>query len=184
MYANSEHELFARPRPVCERRRTVTILKSVDAKAAVAVFLPEFVLVTGLSVVLSAVAIGLPLAAGRIAGPPMEPAPEPSAATAPAGQEAAPDRAATGASLAEAVDWRVAPSGEVKVSRAALTGGLTLEEVVFGADPSAGLGQTEGQARRPETLAQEAPEIVLGGETIPLEHRRTVHRYFESLRPN
>jgi hypothetical protein len=157
-------------------------LEGVDAKAVVRLAVSRFAIVSAFFVVLCGAAIAFPLVAGPIARRPIEPEPKPAPATAPAGEQTAPDRAATAPGPGAAADWQVAPSGEVKVSRAALAGAHTLEEIVFGPDASAGLGQTDGQPGRTEAQGREA-QTVLEGEPIPLEYRRTVRRYFESIRP-
>jgi hypothetical protein len=158
-------------------------LEGVDAKAVVRLDVFRFAIVSAFFVVLCGAAIAFPLVAGPIARRPIEVEPQPAPATAPAGEKAAPDAAVIDASYAEAVDWQVAPSGEVKVSRAALAGAHTLEEVVFGPDSSAGPAKTDGQPRQTEAREREPLQTVLRGEPIPLEYRRTVRRYFESIRP-
>jgi hypothetical protein len=99
------------------------------------------------------------------------------------GEKAAAHTVGIDASVAESADWQVAPSGEVKVTRAALTAGLTLEQMVSTADPSEP-GQTDADAPGRDAQAEATPQAVLGSEPIPLRHRRTARRYFESLRPD
>ena len=154
-------------------------LEGIDTRVVARPAVAGFVLIAVFFVLLGAAAVAFPLTAGPIASPSIEPQPKPSAPIAPVNEKAAPGRAAD-ASLAEAVDWQVAPSGEVRVSRAALAAGRTLEEIVFGPDSAAAPRQTDAEARRP---GPGPPRMALEGEPIPLEHRRTVRRYFESTLP-
>ena len=159
-------------------------LNRVDTKAVVPFALPGFVLIAVIFVVLGAAAIAVPLVAGPIAGPPIVPEPRPPIATEPADEEPSAHRATEGVDRAEGIDWHVAPSGEVKVSRAASAAGRTLEQIVFGADSTTKPGQADGEGRRPDGHSREGAEVVLEGEPIPLKHLRAVRRYFESIRPN
>jgi hypothetical protein len=178
-------EFLARPerKPLEQRQiaQCMEHLERLDANAVVPLALSRFALITVIFVVLGGIAIALPLAVGPMAGSPVESEPERSPPIAPSGEKAIPDTVGADASVAESVDWQVAPSGEVKVTRAALTAGLTLEQIVADAGPSPKPGQTEGETPDRDAQAEATPQTVLGSEPVPLRHRRTVRYYFESI---
>ena len=180
-------QFLAKPerKPLEERQiaQCMEHLDRVDAEAVVPLASSRFVIITVIFVVLGG-AIMLPLAVEPPPSPSIRSEPGPPPTITPADERAIPDTAAIDASVAESVDWQVAPSGEVKVTRAALTAGLTLEQIVAGADPSTKPGQTDADAPGRDAQAEATTQSVLGSEPIPLRHCRTVRRYFESIRPN
>lgn len=158
-------------------------LSRLDPRAVVRLGLPRPL---PAALVLSALAVAAIVAPAGVRppkGPPVEPAPEATAADEPTVEEPSPLAAATAARSAAEIEWQVAPLGEVIESRSSLPADATLEEIASDtgrpatgsrAGDSAGAGDAEG--KRPT-------EIVLEGELLPLEHRRTIRRYFESIRP-
>ncbi len=90
----------------------------------------------------------------------------------------------TSAPLAAEIEWRVAPSAEVVVTRANLLDGVPLEAVISDEDrpgaPDRSVAPGDAKKIQPGGPAP----IVLEGELVPWRHRLTVRRYFRSLRPN
>jgi hypothetical protein len=74
--------------------------------------------------------------------------------------------------------WRVAPAGTVAANRTNLITGATLGELV------AGSGDRPPRREASESARPPAPdEKVLEPEPLPPEHRQTIRRYFQLIRP-
>jgi len=93
------------------------------------------------------------------------------------------ERAAPSAALRAKFQWRVAPGAKVRASRIALLGKGTLKEITSQVDEPV----EDSEATRPEraeaSMRGKKSRAVLQGEPLPLEHRRMIRRYFESIRP-
>jgi len=132
--------------------------------------------------------IFLAAAAGAIAGPlvaqptpytPGQPSLEAPAATRP-GEAVLPVAAPriTG-TFPDDVHWREAPPGQVVANRTNLLTGATLEEVVSAAGRAT--ADPEGSPEDTGTEGSETPRTVLEAELLPVQHRRTIRRYFEAI---
>ena len=157
-------------------------LAGVDPQAVVRVGLPK-PLPAGLVLLVAAVAA---TAAAFVVKPseirPVVPDVETATPAGPIAPEPATGTAAPGERLPADVDWRPAPSGRVVANRTNLLAGATLEQVVSQADQSTAIAGT-GSPEEAGVEGGKPPETVLEAELLPLEHRRTIRRYFELLRP-
>jgi len=158
-------------------------LAQADPRSVVHVGLPRPMPAALLLSVLAVAAIVGPVAVEPSAGTPGEPPAEAATVAKPAEDKLPPDAAAMAARFAAEIKWQAAPSAEVVVNRSNLLVGATLEEVISGADEAAMHGRTDGSGRAGDSERAKQPEIVLEGELLPWEHRRTIRRYFESIRP-
>ena len=102
--------------------------------------------------------------------------------TGPTGEQASP-QTPPAAPIAAEINWRVAPPAEVVVTRANLLDDATLEEIVSGRDQPATAEGARVMKGAEALNADQPTQIVLEGDPIPLRHRLTVRRYFQSIRP-
>ena len=77
------------------------------------------------------------------------------------------------------VHWREAPPGQVIANRTNLLTGATLEEVVSAAGRATAGAEIDHE--NAGTQGNDTPGTVLEAELLPLEHRRTIRRYFEAI---
>ena len=158
-------------------------LVQVDPRAVVQVGLPSPMPGALVLLALAVAAIVLPVVLGPSAASSVESAPETAAQPPQAEPSPGADTAATGRSDVE-INWRVAPPGEILVNRTNLLTRATLKQVVSGTGQGTA-GKEAGEADRHAAAKQirKGSETVLEGELLPLEHRRTIRLYFESIRP-
>jgi len=158
-------------------------LSRLDPRAVVHIGLPRPLTAALVLSGLAVAAIVALAAVGPPKEPPVKPAPEATATDEPTVDKPAPLADATAARSPAKVEWRVAPLGEVVEGRSSLPPGDTLEEITAEKDRPAAGGQADDSAGAGDAQGTRPTEIVLEGEFVPLAHRRTVCRYFQSIRP-
>jgi hypothetical protein len=109
-------------------------------------------------------------------GRPGEPLPGMASPGEPPNDKPSPQRAATDAPFAAALEWQAALPGEVMVGRLGSSAGATLEEIVSTVDQAAEATPADAAPKRTPT------GIVLQYGPLSLERRQMVRRYFESIR--
>lgn len=158
-------------------------LSRLDPRAVVHIGLPRRLTAALVLSALAVAAIVAPAGVGPPKQPPGEPVPEATATDEPPVEKPAPLPSATTARSAAKVEWHVAPLGEVVESRSSLLAGDTLEEITSEKGRPAAGGRAGDSAGADDAQGKRPTEIVLEVEFVPLEHRRTVRRYFQSIAP-